>query len=347
MPETNGVPAGDGPEQDVSGGKADPLEAGLPTPDLEKLRCVALCWGGGLGPAGFARLVAAFGSTKEVLAASPEALRNPALRLSAEQIAGLVGLGERLEDFATQIQELRGVGVTVACPWESAYPVLIRGLEHPPPVLCLAGRVLGEDEPAIAIVGTRSPTPEGAQMARSLGRAFAQERTTVVSGLARGCDTAAHLGALEGGGRTLAVLGSGIRVITPRENLELARDISQNGAVISEQPPHAPPTVGRLMARNRLQSVLSRGVLVVQSRETGGAMETARQAREQGRTVYAVQWPDATEEMAQGPRKLLSEGARGLQGPGEVAALRLELVDHLQRLEKAREHRSAQASFDL
>ena len=171
MPETNGVPAGGGPEQDVSSGKADPLEAGLPTPDLEKLRCVALCWGGGLGPAGFARLVAAFGSTKEVLAASPEALRNPALRLSAEQIAGLVGLGERLEDFATQIRELRGVGVTVACPWESAYPVLIRGLEHPPPVLCLAGRVLGEDEPAIGIVGTRSPTPEGAQMARSLGRA--------------------------------------------------------------------------------------------------------------------------------------------------------------------------------
>jgi DNA processing protein len=318
----------------------------LPSPEREKLRHVALIWGAVLGPAGFARLVAAFGSTREVLAADVAALSAPTLRLTPEQIAVIPTLDDRLEDFAQEMEELGSTGVSVVCPWEEAYPGLLRGIANPPPVLCMAGRVLGQDEPAVAIVGTRSPTEEGYAMSRRLAEAFAAERTTVVSGLARGCDTAAHVGALEGCGRTIAVLGSGIRVIHPRENLELARDISQHGAVISEQPPLAHPTVGRLMARNRLQSALSRGVIVVETREKGGAMATAEQAVEQGRNLYAVRWPDS-KELAEGTNKLLREGAHAISGPEDVPAVRLELVDHIARMERvSRVARSQRSLFD-
>jgi len=316
----------------------------MPTPNMEKLRTVALAWSTGLGPAGFARVVNHFGSTRQVLEASLADLQLPSLRLSGEQIAVIRSLAARLDDYVRQIEDLRRSGVIVVCPWEDDYPRLLLDLPHPPPVITMAGRILAGDEPAVAIVGTRRPTPEGFEMARRLAHAFAQERTTVVSGLALGCDTGAHLGALEGAGRTIAVLGSGLRVITPRENLALARDISQHGAVLSEQPPEAEPTVGRLMARNRLQAALSRAVLVVEARQQGGALETARMALEQGRAVWAVRWPQAHEE-SQGNERLIAEGARPVAGPQDVPALRLELVDHISRLSQARKSSADQGTL--
>lgn len=312
----------------------------MPSPEREKLRYLGLIWGAMLGPAGFHRLVNHFGSTAEALAASLEALRSPGLRLTPEQVAVIPTLQNRLEEFESEMESLREENIAVLCAWEPEYPALLGEARNPPPVVCIAGRVLPEDEPAIAIVGTRSPTEEGAAMTRGLARAFAEAETTVVSGLARGCDTAAHVGALEGGGRTIAVLGSGIRVVHPRENLDLARDIFERGAVISEQPPTAHPTVGRLMARNRLQSALCRGVLVVESGEKGGAMETARRGIEQSRAVCAVKWPEP-KELSRGPDKLLREGARAVTGPEDVPAIRLELVDHIARMER---HKSAAQS---
>lgn len=316
----------------------------MPTPQLEKLRTVALAWSTGLGPAGFARVVNHFGGTRQVLEASVLDLQVPSLRLEGEQVAVIRGLAARLEDFANQIEDLRRSGVIVVCPWEEDYPALLRDLPHPPPVICMAGRILASDEPAVAIVGTRRPTHEGFAMARRLGRAFADQRTTVVSGLALGCDTAAHEGALEGAGRTIAILGSGLRSITPRENLALARDISQHGAVISEQPPEAEPTVGRLMARNRLQAALSRAVLVVEARQQGGSLETARMGQEQGRAIWAVRWPQSREESL-GNERLIAGGARPVSGPEEVPALRLELMDHVNRLSQARKSASGQGKL--
>ena len=257
----------------------------MPTPDREKLRWLALVWGAGIGPVTFRRLIGQFGSARAVLQARTDELELPGLRLTPEQIRLIAGLEERLGEFQIEAEELRAERVGVLCDWEDDYPELLRDVRSAPPVICMAGRVLAEDGNAIAIVGTRTPTDSGAEMARGLARAFAEGGTTVVSGLARGCDTAAHVGALEGGGRTIAVLGSGILRIHPRENVDLAREASQHGAGISEQPPQAHPNVGRLMARNRLQSALSRGVIVVQAREEGGALEPARRALEQRRLV--------------------------------------------------------------
>lgn len=316
----------------------------MPTAPTEKLRTVALVWSTGLGPAGFARLVHHFGGTRQVLEAAVSDLQVPSLRLEAHQVAAIRGLGVRLEEYANQIEDLRRSGVVVVCPWEDDYPRLLLALPHPPPVITMAGRVLAGDDPAVAIVGTRRPSREGFDMARRLGRAFAEQRTTVVSGLALGCDTGAHLGALEGAGRTIAVLGSGLRVITPRENLALARDISQHGAVISEQPPDAAPTVGRLMARNRLQAALARAVLVVEARQQGGALETARMGHEQGRPIWAVKWPQPHEE-SQGNERLLGEGARAVTGPEDVPALCHELADPLVRLPQARKPSPSQGTL--
>lgn len=316
----------------------------MPTNEHEKLRCLALAWGAMLGPAGFQRLVGHFGSTGSVLDADIAALQAPGLRLTPEQVAMIPTLRERLDEFEEELDDLRRENVAVLCPWEEGYPAPLRDLRAVPPVLCMAGRLLPQDGHAIAIVGTRTPTEAGFEMARCLARAFAEADMTVVSGLARGCDTAAHLGALEGGGRTIAVLGSGIRVIHPRENLGLAREIAERGAVISEQPPGAHPTVGRLMARNRLQSALSRGVLVVESRAQGGAMETARHAREQGGAVYALRWPDERAEAA-GTNALLHDGAGALTGPEDVPRVRLELMDHLARMERQRRTQSGQRTL--
>ncbi len=310
----------------------------MPTPEREKLRWLALLWGGGLGPVGFRRLVGHFGSVREVLEAGsafPEALQVPSLRLTADQLALLPTLKDRLGEFEAEAEELHRQSIAVLCDWEEGYPPLLGELHTAPPVICMAGRLLPQDDPGLAIIGTRSPTPEGFEMARRLGAAFAGGGTTVISGLARGCDTAAHVGALEAEGRTIAILGSGIRTIHPRENAELAREISRHGVVISEQAPSAPPNVGRLMARNRLQSALARGVLVVEARAEGGALETAARAREQNRYVYSVKWPTPKPESA-GNEGLVREGAREVHGPEDAPAIRLELADHLTRLARLR-----------
>lgn len=303
----------------------------MPSPEREKLRRVALMWGGSLGPAGFRRLVQRFGGTREVLEAGAGELRDPALRLSPEQAGAIAALAAQLENYATRVVELERLAIRVLCPGEDGYPLLWAELDDAPPVVCMSGRLLPEDDPAVAIVGTRTPTREGAALGRALGAAMAQQGTTVVSGLARGCDTEAHLGALDAGGRTVAVLGSGILAVHPRANLDLAREISGHGAVLSECEPSAPPTVGRLMARNRLTSGLARGVIVVQAREQGGALETARRGRAQGRLVWVASWPAGLAE-GSGAAALRGEGALELGGVQGAEAVRLALVDHLARL---------------
>lgn len=303
----------------------------MPKSGLKKVRSVALAWGARLGPSGFRRVVSHFGSTLEVIEATPAELAHPGLRLSSEQIAAIAGLRLRLEYFAHELERLQQERISVFCDWEEGFPRILLDLRNPPVVICVAGSILPHDEPAVGIIGTRTPTDDGSRMARSLGRAFGRIGTTVVSGLARGCDTAAHEGALEGGGRTLAVLGSGIRVITPRENLALARRVFERGAVISEQPPSAEADTPTLMARNRLTSGLSRGIIVVQSRARGGAMATAKHATDQGRLLYAVQW-DEPGEWAEGTAELLEHGAEPVRGPQDVEAIRLALADHLSSL---------------
>ena len=285
---------------------------------MDRLDWIALAWHAQLGPAAFHRLIDRFGSPKAVTQASEEELLGCRARLKPEDLERIWSAMEVAPEIAEEIERLEEDGVRVLCPFDEGYPAPLAALRTAPAVLCLAGEWdAARDDPAVAIVGTRSPTDEGADLARELARRFAEEGVTVVSGLARGIDTAAHEGALLGGGRTIAILGSGIRIIHPNDNRELAGAIVEQGALMSELSPKGPPTVRNLMARNRLQSALSKAVIVVESGEQGGSLQTAEDAKRQGRLLYAVDWAGDRPE-AQGTRQLLAHGALPIRAPDEA-----------------------------
>ena len=189
----------------------------------------------------------------------------------------------------------------------------------PPVRLWMQGRVETDDTLAIAIVGAREATPYGLGCAERLAADLAARGITVVSGLARGIDSAAHRGALAAGGRTIAVLGSGVDVIYPPENRRLASDIAARGAIVSQFPPGTPPLSGYFPARNRVIAGLSLGVVVVEAAEKSGSLITAGLAGELGREVMAV--PGLlTSLMSRGAHRLIQDGAALVQGWEDVVA---------------------------
>ena len=226
--------------------------------------------------------------------------------LTEAQVKALQRTPARMDQIEEYVLDIEDHGIRILTMENDAYPENLRPLGDAPPVLYAAGSLLPEDRLAVAIVGTRTPTEEGQQMAYELAGAFAGRGVTVVSGLAMGIDTAAHAGALEGGGRTVAVLGSGLYRLSPAGNRELWGAIQGNGAVVSEYPPHQGVSAMRLMIRNRIQAGLSLGVLVVEAREKGGALVTAKHARRYNRHLFAVKWPTKREE-AEGTSSLIAE----------------------------------------
>ncbi len=298
-----------------------------PQPDAQDRRAwAALFWAGRLGPAGFMRLLSRFGSARAVCEAPADELAAPSLRLTEAQIAAIArDVPRRMQRIDAELASLADDGIAVLCSFEDAYPAALRDAHNPPPVICMSGTLTDADVCALAIVGTREPTSEGRVTARDIARACARRDITVVSGLARGIDTAAHRGALDGGGRTIAVLGSGIRHVHPRRNRRLAAHIAERGAVISEVAPEDNPSGARLMARNRLTSALARGVLAVESTLRGGTLQTARDAGRQGRLVFACDWHDDRPQ-AEGTRALIAEGAEPVLGPDA-----LDVIEHLLR----------------
>lgn len=298
------------------------------TPSADKQDPVAwatLAWEGGVGPAGFSRLLARFSSARAALGASPKDLAAPSLKLKPAQIAAIRTAADRTEQVAELIARLQADGVAVVCSFEAHYPELLRGAPNPPAVICMRGRLLEGDDPGLAIVGTRRPTREGEGNARAIARACAELGVTIVSGLAIGVDTEAHRGALDAGRRTVAMLGSGIRHIHPARNRKLAEQIAGAGAVISEVAPDANPSAARLMARNRLTAAMSRGVVAVEATGDGGTMQTIRDAVALGRLVFACDW-QADKPQADGTRTALGLGAEPILGPDAaeyiVAAIR-------------------------
>lgn len=200
---------------------------------------------------------------------------------------------------------------------DADYPENLKTIFDPPPVLYYRGELKAEDALAVAIVGSRRATPYGRESATRLARELARAGVTVVSGLARGIDSCAHRGALAGGGRTLAVLGSGLDVIYPPENARLYAEIAENGAVISEFPLGTAPEPGHFPRRNRVISGLSRAVVVVEAARTSGSLITADCALEQGREVLAVPGP-ITSPMSWGTNNLIKQGAKLLQEVTDV-----------------------------
>ncbi len=218
-------------------------------------------------------------------------------------------------------------GIRVLTWEDEEYPHLLKEIDQPPPVLYLRGEYLPEDETAVAVVGTRRLTAYGRQVAEELAAFLVRNQITVVSGMARGTDAAAHQAALSAGGRTLAVLGSGVDVIYPPEHRKLAEEISQSGAVISDYPPGTPPESSNFPPRNRIISGLSLATVVIEAGETSGALITATFAAEQGREVLAVPG-NIHSPNSQGVNRLIQNGARPLLTPPDVLeALNLDLVN--------------------
>ena len=200
---------------------------------------------------------------------------------------------------------------------DTAYPANLREIHAPPARLYVRGTLVEDDALAVAIVGSRAATPYGVAVAERLAADLAARGVTVVSGLARGIDSAAHRGALRAGGRTIAVLGSGVDVIYPPENRRLAGDIEASGALVSQFEPGTPPLAGYFPARNRVIAGLSLAVLVVEAAEKSGSLITAGLAAEMGREVLAVPGP-LTSPQSVGAHRLIQDGAALIQGWEDV-----------------------------
>src|SRR6266850_5313102 len=202
---------------------------------------------------------------------------------------------------------------------DTSYPANLREIPLPPEPLWVRGRVEADDTLAIAIVGAREATPYGVGCAERLAEDLAARGITIISGLARGIDSAAHRGALRAGGRTIAVLGSGVDVIYPPENRRLALQVAEGGAVVSQFPLGTPPLAGYFPARNRVIAGLSLGVVVVEAAEKSGSLITAGLAGELGREVMAVPGP-LTSLMSRGAHRLIQDGAALIQGWEDVVS---------------------------
>ena len=264
----------------------------------------------GVGPGRKRVLVESFGSAGAALSASREELsRVPGI---GGRVAELVSGWERHCDLAGELDLARRSGVTLVTEADESYPPLLREIHDPPVCLYVLGSLecLRERQRMLAMVGSRHTTLYGMRMAESLASEAAQSGWTVVSGLARGIDTASHQATLRAGGTTVAVVGGGMLCLYPQENLPLARRMAESGgAVVSESPMRARPDRRSFPMRNRIISGMCRGTLVVQAGLRSGSLITAAQALEQGRAVFAVPGP-ADVEQSRGCHALLRDGAR-------------------------------------
>jgi DNA processing protein len=237
-------------------------------------------------------------------------------RVDAE-LATAVRSYRRTPGLGDSIRHARDLGVRTVGYLDAEYPAALRDVPHMPPVLFIRGEVRTEDRVAVAVVGTRTPTHYGRQVAEGLSRELARSGVTVVSGLARGVDTCAHRGAMAGEGRTIAVTGCGIDVCYPPENRALCEEVVTHGAVITEFTLGVEPLAMNFPKRNRIVSALSRAVVAVEAREKSGVLNTVAWAVEQGRDVYAV--PGRVgDPQSEGTNRLLHEGARPVTSAADL-----------------------------
>jgi DNA processing protein len=254
-----------------------------------------------------------FASIEEVFRARPQALT--AMGLEEDRARELLAPG-MLDFIRREIERLKKRGVTPLIYGEKRYPSRLREIYDPPAVLYCAGDPAVLDRPAVAMVGSRKPTAYGRAVAERLGEDLAGCGLTVISGLARGIDSASHWGALKGG-RTVAVLGSGLERVYPRENTRLFDRVVESGAVVSELPPEAPPLGFHFPMRNRLISGLTLALVVVEAARRSGSLISARLALEQNREVMAVPG-NVTSELSAGTNWLIGNGAKPVSGWRDV-----------------------------
>jgi DNA processing protein len=286
---------------------SDAEQHALKNIEMGRLGWLALALTPEMGPTRTARAVERLGAAGRVLTASLTELEGAGLPARAAQFVADGRARAAAEDEAKRVLETGG---TLLTREDAAYPGRLLEIYDPPAVLWVRGDVALLDWPGIAVVGTRQPSPYGSGMAEMLARDLASRRLTVLSGMARGVDTAAHKGALDAGGRTVAVWGTGIDVVYPKENKALAqRIVESGGAIVSEFPLGTFPAPQNFPLRNRILSGMSVGVLVVEAGEYSGTRITARCAMEQNRDVYAVPG-NVTNKNAWGPNTLIKQGAK-------------------------------------
>ncbi len=273
----------------------------------DKACWVALHLVPGVGRITFKKLVTYFGHPRDVLQATVGQLT----RVSGigHKIAHAIATFDASKEAERELRAVERHGGHIVTQEEAGYPSLLKTIEDPPPVLYVKGELGDPTVPTVAMVGSRRPSTYGKVVAAQLARELAECGVTVVSGLARGIDSTAHLGALEGGGQTIAVLGCGLSYMYPPENLRLAERISRQGAVVSEFPMATKPDRLNFPLRNRTISGCSLGTVVVEAGERSGALITAQWALEQGREVLAVPG-NVTAPTSRGTNRLIKMGAK-------------------------------------
>lgn len=252
------------------------------------------------------RLLEYFGTAQNILKASPE------------ELTSVFGIGGKIaqnikslkpETLEKELQSARKLGLKILVQDDEEYPENLKNIIDPPIVLYVKGELRKQDACAIGIVGPRRASFYGLNIAEQFSKQLAEKGFTIVSGMALGVDTYAHRGALKAGGRTIAVVGSGFNNLYPPQNIKLAEEISQNGAVVSEFPINTEPFPFNFPRRNRVISGLSLGVLVAEAARNSGALITADFALEQGREVFAV--PGKVDsDTSFGPNELIKQGAK-------------------------------------
>lgn len=281
------------------------LDTATPNDQLRQQLLLALI--PGIGPLARRRLLAEFGTPEQILLASPADLQR--VQGIGPKLAKAVAEARDKIDVEAQISIAHDNGVDILLESSDDYPPLLAEIPDPPGVLFTRGQLLPADKLAVAIVGTRHATRYGLKHATNLATSLAKSGVTVVSGMARGIDTAAHKAALAAGGRTIAVLASGVLKPYPPENADLAAQIAKNGCVLSEAAPTMPPMSGMFPQRNRIISGLSLGSIIIEAADRSGALITARHAWEQNREVFAVPGP-IDSRMSNGPHRLIRDGAK-------------------------------------
>ena len=268
-----------------------------------------------VGPIRVRRMLDTFETPQAILTASKAQVQT--VQGIGPELADRIVTWERTIDLERELRRIDELGLTIVTLGDDDYPPTLKEIYDPPLVLYVKGTLSASDRQGLAVVGSRKCTHYGLSAAKKLSFQLAHAGVTIISGLARGIDTAAHEGALAANGRTIAVIGSGHGKLYPPENAELAERISQSGAVVSEFPVDYPPDKQSFPLRNRIVSGWSFGVLVVEAAGRSGALITANQAAEQGRSVYAVPGP-IDRPSSLGANRLIQQGAKLVLDGGDI-----------------------------
>jgi DNA processing protein len=282
----------------------------------EELYWLALKLVPGLGTRTSAKLLERFRAPQAIFRASRTELEAAGVNGA---VAQSIASGITFEDAAAQHDKMAEAGAVVITLGDPRYPQRLREIFDPPILLFARGRVELLESLAVAVVGTRRPTPYGLAVAERLSGDLAHAGLTIVSGMARGVDTAAHKGSLAVGGDTVAVLGCGVDVVYPSENRKLAAELAVKGLMVSEFPMGATAFPQNFPIRNRIISGVSLGVLVVEGAQYSGSAITAKLAMDQGREVFAVPG-NITNKLAWGPNLLIKQGAKLVQDWNDIVA---------------------------